>query len=86
MNRLTRRPWFVPGLAAVLYLTGFNDEVLALVGSAWLALSRQVQTVVVVGVLVVAGFLLSKAVRERQSAYRAAVRAATVHDHTGSRG
>jgi len=86
MNRLIRRPWFVPALAAVLYLTGVNGEVLGLVGSAWLSLSRQVQTIVVIGLLIVAGFLLTKAVGERRSAYRAAVEAATVHDPMGRRG
>lgn len=86
MNRLTRRPWFLPGVGVMLYLTGVNDEVLGLVGSAWLSLSRQVQTVTVLVLLVVAGALLGRMVRGRRAAYAAAVQAATMHMHVDGKG
>lgn len=70
----------------MLYLTGVNDEVLGLVGSAWLSLSRQVQTVTVLVLLVVAGALLGKIVRGRRAAYAAAVQAATMHAHVNGKG
>lgn len=70
----------------MLYLTGVNDEVLGLVGSAWLSLSRPVQTVTVVVLLVIAGAVLGTMVRARQAAYSAAVQAATGQQHVDGKG
>lgn len=87
MNRLISRPWFVPGLATVCYLAGFNDELLHIIGDAWLDLGRWVQTIVVIVVLGLIGYLVVDRVRQRQAYHDAAVRAVgrsgTVDAHVG---
>jgi len=70
------RPWFVPGLATLGYLAGFNDEALHLIGQWWLDLSRWVQTAVVVVLLGLIVYLVADRLKERSSAHATAVRAA----------
>ena len=85
MNRLISRPWFGPALGAFLYLAGFNDELLHLIGDAWLDLGRLTQTVVVLVALALVGYFVSDYLRQRHSAYQTAVRAAhTRSSRTGS--
>ncbi|MDG2261733.1 MAG: hypothetical protein P8N50_05270 [Actinomycetota bacterium] len=69
------RPWFVPGLATLGYLAGFNDEALHLIGQWWLDLGRWVQTAVVVVLLGLIVYLAADRLKERRSAHAAAVRA-----------
>ena len=84
MNRLASRAWFFAAVGTICYLAGFNDELLHVVGSWWLDLSRLVQTVVVVVLLALVGYLVIDRVRERQSFYEAAVRAAGPSAETSS--
>ncbi|WP_420638469.1 hypothetical protein [Candidatus Poriferisocius sp.] len=76
MNRLRSRPWFFPVLGAALYLTGMNDELLHIVGDAWLELGRWVQTAVVLALLALIAYFTLDALNRRRSAYRSALRAA----------
>lgn len=78
MNLLVKRPWFGPGMAAFLYLTGMNDAMLHRLGSWWLDLGRWGQTVAVLVALALVAYFALDALSRRRSAYRAAVRAADV--------
>ena len=80
MNRLVGRPWFGPGLGAILYLVGFNGALLHEIGTGWLRLGRIAQTVIVLVVVGLMAYLTSDYLNERRSAYRTAVRAAAVND------
>ena len=80
MNRLAGRPWFGPGLGVILYLVGFNGELLHWIGIGWLGLGRIAQTVIVLVVMGLMAYLTSDYLNERRSAYRTAVRAAGVND------
>lgn len=71
-------PWFGPGLGAVLYLTGMNDELLHLLGNWWLDIGRWGQTAAVLAVLALAAYFTLDALNRRRSAYRSAVRVADV--------
>ena len=84
MNRLISRPWFFPGLGAILYLAGFNDAALEKIGDGWLELGRALQTIITIVVLALIAYLVADRVKERRSAYHAATRAAaaTYNDPT----
>ena len=84
MNRIVSRPWFIPGLATICYLAGFNDELLHILGDWWLDLGRWVQTGVVVVLLGLIGYFVTDRVRQRRSFFEAAVRAAAPDAATGT--
>ncbi len=91
MKDLVTRPWFAPTLGAIVYVAGFNDELLHVIGLGWVKLGRWVQTAVVVVVLLLVVYFVVVRLRDRRSFYDAAVRAAahadrspsTVESHTG---
>lgn len=84
MNRLISRPWLVPAVGTVCYLAGFNDELLHVLGDWWLDLGRWVQTIVVLVLLGLIAYFVADRVRQRQSFYNAAVRAAAPPRDGGS--
>ena len=84
MNRLIGRPWFGPGLGAILYLVGFNEVLLHEIGTGWIRLDRIAQTVAVLAVLGLMAYFTNDYLNERRSAYRTAVRAAAVNDGTAT--
>jgi len=84
VNRLITRPWFGPGIGTILYLVGFNDELLHQIGKGWLKLGRITQTLVVLVVLSLAAYFIADYLKERRSAYQTAVRAAAVNDQDAS--
>ncbi len=78
MNRMLTRPWFGPGAGTLLYLCGFNDELLHVIGEGWLKLGRLPQTLIVVVLLLLIAWLVNDRLSERRSAYRTAVRASSL--------
>ncbi len=80
MNRIAGRPWFFPGLGTLLYLAGFNDALLHEIGVGWLKLGRVAQTLVAVVILGLIAYFVNDYVKQRRSAYRTAVRAASIID------
>ena len=80
MNRLPGRAWFFPVLGTVLYLAGFNDALLHEIGVGWLRLGRWPQTALVVILLAIIAYFVNDYGKQRRSAYRAAVRAASLTD------
>ncbi len=76
MNPLRKLPWFFPGLGAILYLTGMNDEMLHVLGGWWLDIGRWGQTGAALAALALVAYFTLDALNRRRSAYRSAVRAA----------
>ena len=77
---MIRRRWFWGLIGAMLYLAGMNDEALDKIGGWWLGLFPWTQVVIVVVLLALAIWVVTRILTARRAAYDAAVHAAALEE------